>query len=115
MKRWLAVAPMLAMLAGACGHVERPAPRIPVVPLTFETNLTASVECEYLGQIVGHRALEDAEQRAANLIIEYVIMTSTTTYNGVRTDGSGFRAGTALKCPPETVQRLVASAQRPPS
>jgi hypothetical protein len=104
---WPTLALLVALGAG-CGHgAQRPPPPIPVARLSFEANLTAAVECEYLGQIVGNDAVFDAERRGANLILEYVITTTRNEYNGIVVSGSSIK-GSALKCPAEVVSRLVA-------
>jgi hypothetical protein len=105
--------PLLALLAGACAHTERYVPPIPTVPLSFETNLTTGVECQYLGQVVGRDAVIDAHRREANLIVAFVINTSTSSYNGAQVTASTLM-GTAVKCPPATLERLLAArATRP--
>ena len=102
----------LATANGACFParvVVVQTPPIPVVPLTFETNLLSAQGCDYKGTVDG---VFEADRLGANLVIAFVInrSSSESTLNGVTTSSrsSSSMNGKAVRCPKHLIDRILA-------
>jgi hypothetical protein len=72
---FVALACALPLSACAVTVGVAPLPVIPVIPVSFEANLTTSQQCEYRGIAVSQ---DDARALGANLLLQYEASTDTS-------------------------------------
>jgi hypothetical protein len=117
---FVAMACTLALSACAVTVGVAPLPVVPVIPVTFEANLTTSQQCEYRGIAVSQ---DDARALGANLLLQYEASTDTSVAfastsrgrrgrrgpNDVAVSANADMMAKAVYCPQVVVDQIVST------
>jgi hypothetical protein len=87
---WTFVFPLATLSCGAYVVTPLP-PAVPIIPVSFETNLVTARECEYRGTAFSQ---EGAREEGANLVLAF--------------EGT---LGKAVNCPKEAIDKILAMSK----
>jgi hypothetical protein len=116
-RSWVLGVPAIAFALGAAGcavQVVAAPPAIPIVPVSFESNLVSAQQCEFRG-VAGSE--DEARAAGANLVLAFTyadestvsVTASNTAYGpqGTAVWVASDMRGKAVSCPKEALDRIL--------